>query len=93
LPARTAKGGPIEGLDLFGPRLQVAGAGTGTGTGTSPAGRRRLPIRLMVGLLYLKHAFGESDEIVIQRWSENPYWQFFAVASISKPGCPATRAA
>lgn len=73
MPARTAKGGPIEGLDLFGPSLQVAGAGTGT----SPAGRRRLPIRLMVGLLYLKHAFGESNETVIQRWSENPYWQFF----------------
>ncbi len=37
-------------------------------------GRRRLPIRLMVGLLYVKHAFGES---VVQRWAENPYWQFF----------------
>ena len=62
------KGRPIEGLDLFGPTLQVAGAGT------SPAGRRRLPIRLMIGLLYLKHAFGESDESVVQRWAENPYW-------------------
>ena len=65
------QGRPIEGLDLFGPSLQMAGAGT------SPAGRRRLPIRLMVGLLYLKHAFGESDETVVQRWAENPYWQFF----------------
>jgi IS5 family transposase len=65
------QGRPIEGLDLFGPTLQVAGAGT------SAAGRPRLPIRLMVGLLYLKHAFGESDESVVQRWAENPYWQFF----------------
>jgi len=31
----------------------------------------------MVGLLYLKHAFGESDESVVQQWSENPCWQFF----------------
>ena len=34
-------------------------------------------IRLMVGLHYLKHAFNESDESVIDRWVENPYWQFF----------------
>ena len=33
--------------------------------------------RLMVGLLYLKHAFNESDESVVARWVENPYWQFF----------------
>jgi len=34
-------------------------------------------IRLMVGLHYLKHAFDESDESLVQRWVENPYWQFF----------------
>lgn len=34
-------------------------------------------IRLMVGLHYLKHAFNESDESVVQRWVENPYWQRF----------------
>ena len=37
------QGRPIEGLDLFGPTLQMAGAGT------SAAGRPRLPIRRMVG--------------------------------------------
>jgi len=47
------------------------------GAGTSAAGRPRLPIRLMVGLLYLKHAFGESYESVVQRWAENPDWQLF----------------
>jgi IS5 family transposase len=31
----------------------------------------------MVGLHYLKHAYNESDESVIQRWVENPYWQYF----------------
>jgi len=33
--------------------------------------------RLMVGLHYLKHAFNESDESVVARWIENPYWQYF----------------
>ena len=31
----------------------------------------------MVGLHYLKHAFNESDETVVERWVENPYWQHF----------------
>ena len=34
-------------------------------------------IRLMVGLQYLKFAFNESDESVVARWVENPYWQYF----------------
>jgi transposase, IS5 family len=33
--------------------------------------------RLMVGLHYLKHAFNVSDEDVVARWVENPYWQYF----------------
>lgn len=40
-------------------------------------GRPGIPIRLMVGLHYLKHAFNESDETVVARWVENPYWQYF----------------
>src|SRR5262245_5765921 len=51
----------LEGADLFGPRSQVVGAGV------SNRGRPRLPIRLMVSLLYLKHAFNESDESLVQR--------------------------
>lgn len=34
-------------------------------------------VRLLVGLHYLKHAFNESDESLIERWVENPYWQHF----------------
>lgn len=34
-------------------------------------------IRLLVGLLYLKHTFNESDESLLERWVENPYWQYF----------------
>jgi IS5 family transposase len=40
-------------------------------------GRPGNATRLMVGLHYLKHAYGESDESVIERWVENPYWQYF----------------
>ena len=35
------------------------------------------PTRLMVGLHYLKYAFDESDEGVVERFVDNPYWQFF----------------
>lgn len=40
-------------------------------------GRPGIPTRLMVGLHYLKHTFDESDETVVERFLENPYWQYF----------------
>ena len=40
-------------------------------------GRPGLPIRLLVGLHYLKHAFNVSDETVVAQFVENPYWQYF----------------
>ncbi|WKN42773.1 IS5 family transposase [Tunicatimonas pelagia] len=40
-------------------------------------GRPSVPVRTMVGMLLLKHLFNESDESVLQRWVENPYWQYF----------------
>ena len=45
-------------------------------------------IRLMVGLHYLKHAFDESDESVIERWVENPYWQYFCGYDHMQHKCP-----
>ena len=42
-----------------------------------PIGRPAKPTRLMVGLHYLKHVHDLSDEEVVARWVENPYWQFF----------------
>ncbi len=42
-----------------------------------PVGRPAKPTRLMVGLHYLKHTYDLSDEEVVARWVENPYWQFF----------------
>ena len=35
------------------------------------------PVRLMAGLQYLKHTYNLSDEILLERWVENPYWQYF----------------
>jgi transposase, IS5 family len=40
-------------------------------------GRPAVPTRLMAGLQFLKHTFNLSDEQVVMRWIENPYWQFF----------------
>ena len=40
-------------------------------------GRPGLPIRLLVGLHYLKHAYNVSDESVVAQFVENGYWQYF----------------
>jgi IS5 family transposase len=40
-------------------------------------GRPALSIRLVVGLHYLKHLYEVSDESVVERFLENPYWQYF----------------
>ena len=45
-------------------------------------------IRLMVGLHYLKYAFNESDESVVARWVENPYWQYFCGYTHMQHECP-----
>lgn len=43
----------------------------------SHTGRSAHPVRLMVGLLILKQLRNLSDESVVERWVENPYYQFF----------------
>lgn len=40
-------------------------------------GRPGIPIRTIAGILILKRMFNESDESVLDRWVENPYWQYF----------------
>lgn len=45
-------------------------------------------IRLMVGLHYLKYAFNESDESLVARWVENPYWQYFCGYTHMQHQCP-----
>lgn len=43
----------------------------------SHRGRPATSPRLIAGLMYLQHAFNLSDEAVIARWVENPYYQHF----------------
>lgn len=40
-------------------------------------GRPPLPTRLMAGLAILKHLHDLSDEVLCERWIENPYFQLF----------------
>jgi transposase, IS5 family len=63
---RPSKPDPKEPDDLFRARLSQQ-------IGRPPASAARL----MVGLCYLQHAFALSDEEVVARWVENPYWQYF----------------
>jgi len=66
--------------DLFGSSLQIAGVRGG--------GRPRLPTRLMLSLLYLKHAFNESDESLCARWMDSVSWQFFSGQTYYEPRMP-----
>lgn len=77
---RTGKSSLVH--DLFGERLQLSAEGI------SPAGRPRLPIRLMVSLLYLKQAYNLSDEELVVRWSENVQWQYFSGMEYYEPKFP-----
>lgn len=43
----------------------------------SHRGRPATEPRLVAGLLYLQHAYRLSDEAVVARWVENPYYQHF----------------
>lgn len=43
----------------------------------SHTGRPASMTRLIAGLLYLQHTYALSDEAVVARWAENPYWQHF----------------
>lgn len=45
---------------------------------TKDFGRPAKEIRLMVSLLILRQIEACSDEVVIRRWKENPYWQYFS---------------
>src|SRR6266702_5531576 len=44
---------------------------------TDGPGQPPLPTRLMAGLTILKYTHDLSDEVLCERWVENPYYQFF----------------
>ena len=51
-------------------------------------GRPAKPIRLMCGLLILKHLRNLSDESLVEQWSENAYYQYFCGMQEFVPGAP-----
>ena len=60
---RKARAGvAMPDLDLFGQAPVVIAR-------KSNSGRPRVALRIMIALLYLKHAFNESDEGVLERWA------------------------
>jgi IS5 family transposase len=40
-------------------------------------GRPGVPIRLIAGIIMLRRIYNLSDEAILARWVENPYWQYF----------------
>jgi transposase, IS5 family len=46
------------------------------------SGRPSKPIRLMISLLILKQLQDLSDETIVERWVENPYFQYFSGETI-----------
>lgn len=64
-------------LYKLGDQIDWNAAETQFGDLYSEEGRPGIPIRLMVGLHYLKHTYNLSDEEVVAQWAENPYWQYF----------------
>ena len=58
----------------------------------STNGRPAHAIRLMCGLLILKHLRNVSDEMVVSQWSENAYYQYFCggLEFIPKQPCDAS---
>jgi len=55
-------------------------------------GRPAKPIRMMVGIILLKHLRNLSDESVVEQWQENSYYQYFCGETkfISKVPCEAS---
>jgi IS5 family transposase len=51
-------------------------------------GRPAKPIRLMTGLLMLKHIRNISDESAVEQWAENSYYQYFCGETSFVPAAP-----
>ena len=51
-------------------------------------GRPAKPVRLIVGLLILKHVRNLSDESMVKQWCENNYYQYFCGEQEFQPRVP-----
>jgi IS5 family transposase len=54
----------------------------------SHTGQPSKPVRLMVSLLLLKQMYNLSDEAVVERWVENPYYQHFSGEAVFRWSFP-----
>jgi len=54
-------------------------------------GRPGVPIQMILGLHFLKHIYGLSDEEVCARWVDNPYFQYFCGESFFQFNFPMER--
>ena len=57
----------------------------------SKTGHPNKPIRLMVGLHYLRYMFNLSDESIVWAYVENPYYQYFCGEKVFKHTFPIDR--
>jgi len=57
----------------------------------SEIGRPCIPTRVMVELHLLKHMFGLSDELVCERWVNDPYFQYFCGETFFQHELPTDR--
>src|SRR5205085_8740403 len=54
-------------------------------------GQPPLPTRLMAGLAILKHTYDLSDDQLVARWVENPYFQYFCGEEFFQHSLPLER--
>ena len=77
MPTLNEQCDPRHPLRKLGERIPWKDFEEGFGEYYSEEGRPAKPVRLMVGLVLLKQMYDQSDEDVVERWVENPYWQQF----------------
>lgn len=77
LPTLAEQCDPRQPLKQLADTLPWATFETAFAETYSEAGRPAKPVRLMVGLLLLKQLENLSDEAVVTRWVQNPYYQHF----------------
>jgi transposase, IS5 family len=77
MPTLNEQYDPRHPLRKLGERIPWSDFEEAFGNYYSEEGRPAKPVRLMVGLLLLKQMYDQSDEDVVERWVENPYWQQF----------------
>jgi IS5 family transposase len=77
MPTLNEQCDPRHPLRKLGDRIPWKDFEEAFGEYYSEEGRPAKPVRLMVGLLLLKQMYDQSDEDVVERWVENPYWQQF----------------